>query len=59
MMRKALLPLIAVLLMSATATPPFGEWKRLSETPILTPEGDGFDSKGIFNPAVVKKDAGQ
>src|SRR5690349_556974 len=46
----------AVLILVATAPPPFGEWKRLSETPILAPQGDGFDSKGAFNPAVVKKD---
>src|SRR5215813_3640472 len=35
---------------------PFGEIKRLSEAPILAPEGEGFDSAGIFNPAVIKKD---
>jgi len=53
-MRKAIL--IAIGLLAAAATPPFGEWKRLSDAPILTPQGDGFDSAGTFNPAVVKKD---
>lgn len=55
MIRRAIL-LAAFVVLAAAATPPFGEWKRLSETPILAPEGDGFDSKGVFNPAVVKKD---
>ncbi|MGA3298803.1 MAG: hypothetical protein ABSD87_01850, partial [Candidatus Acidiferrales bacterium] len=35
---------------------PFGEWTRVSPTPILSPQGDGFESAGIFNPTVVKKD---
>lgn len=34
--------------------PPFGAWKRTSELPILSPRGDGFESAGVFNPAVVK-----
>ena len=34
---------------------PFGPWKRASETPILSPRGDGFESAGVFNPAVVKR----
>lgn len=37
-------------------TPPFGAWQRLSDEPILMPQGDGFESVGVFNPAVVKKD---
>jgi predicted GH43/DUF377 family glycosyl hydrolase len=32
---------------------PFGGWRRLSSTPILSPRGDGFESAGTFNPAVV------
>jgi beta-1,2-mannosidase len=36
--------------------PPFGEWKRASEQPVITPQGDGFESAGTFNPSVVKKD---
>jgi beta-1,2-mannosidase len=35
-------------------TPPFGPWKRLSRQPILTPQGGGFESAGVFNPAVIK-----
>jgi predicted GH43/DUF377 family glycosyl hydrolase len=33
---------------------PFGAWKRLSETPILSPQGSGWESAGTFNPAVVE-----
>jgi len=35
---------------------PFGEWRRLSPDPILGPRGDGFESAGVFNPAVITKD---
>jgi predicted GH43/DUF377 family glycosyl hydrolase len=36
---------------------PFGEWQRLNQgKPILSPQGDGFESAGVFNPAVVRKD---
>lgn len=35
---------------------PFGRWSRLSETPIITPQGDGFESAGTFNPTAVKYD---
>lgn len=41
---------------STPFTPPFGPWTRLSPNPILSPEGDGFESTGTFNPSVVKKD---
>lgn len=47
-------------LISLAAVPfklPFGEWVRLNQgNPILSPQGDGFESAGIFNPAVIKKD---
>jgi len=34
-----------------------GQWKRLNDgAPILSPTGDGFESAGVFNPTVVKKD---
>jgi predicted GH43/DUF377 family glycosyl hydrolase len=31
-------------------------WRRLSETPVLSPQGSGWGSAGTFNPAVVMKD---
>jgi len=55
--------IVAVLVMAVGAfaagpglLPPFGAWKRVSDKPILSPQGDGFESAGTFNPAVVKKD---
>jgi predicted GH43/DUF377 family glycosyl hydrolase len=35
---------------------PFGKLTRLSPGPIISPQGEGFESAGTFNPAVVKKD---
>lgn len=35
---------------------PFGEWRRVSETPVIAPRGDGWESAGTFNPAVVIRD---
>src|SRR2546426_11130203 len=35
---------------------PLGKWARLSPDPIVSPRGDGFESAGTFNPAVVKED---
>jgi predicted GH43/DUF377 family glycosyl hydrolase len=32
---------------------PFGAWRRASETPILSPQGTGWESAGVFNPAVT------
>jgi predicted GH43/DUF377 family glycosyl hydrolase len=40
-------------LAASSAQPPFAEWHRLSETPIVSPQGDGWESAGTFNPAVV------
>jgi hypothetical protein len=51
------LTLIVLAALAAGAfTLPFGKWTRLSQDPILSPEGDGFESAGTFNPSVVKKD---
>ena len=50
--------LVAVIA-TATSTQirvPFGPWERASSTPIISPEGDGFESAGTFNPTVVKND---
>ncbi len=51
--------LILVIVAAATTTPfkvPFGAWGRLSNTPIISPGGQGFESAGTFNPAVIKYD---
>jgi predicted GH43/DUF377 family glycosyl hydrolase len=54
--RACVVLLVAVAAIAAAQfTPPFGKWTRLSPDPIVSPEGDGFESAGTFNPAVVKK----
>ena len=55
---RMVMVLLAVI---ATATTtqirvPFGTWDRASETPIISPRGEGFESAGTFNPTVVKND---
>jgi predicted GH43/DUF377 family glycosyl hydrolase len=35
---------------------PFGKWSRLSQRPVVSPQGNGFESAGTFNPSVVKYD---
>jgi predicted GH43/DUF377 family glycosyl hydrolase len=35
--------------------PPLGSWVRLNDgRPILSPQGKGFEARGVFNPAVIK-----
>jgi predicted GH43/DUF377 family glycosyl hydrolase len=34
----------------------FHEWKRASETPIISPTGTEWESAGTFNPAVIVRD---
>src|SRR6185503_7543026 len=37
--------------------PPFQQWERLNHgDPIMAPKSNGFESAGVFKPAVVKKD---
>ena len=48
-----------VLLVSAfafaaqTTDAPFGTWTRAADEPILSPQGESWESAGIFNPAVI------
>jgi predicted GH43/DUF377 family glycosyl hydrolase len=35
---------------------PFTELRRLSDTPIISPRGDGWESAGTFNPAVIQRE---
>src|SRR5438105_4186374 len=32
---------------------PFTAWKRISDTPILAPQDNDWESAGTFNPAVI------
>src|SRR5437016_8245113 len=56
--KQSTLPLFVLCVAMAIAAPPFappfGTWIRLSPDPIVSPRGDGFESAGTFNPAVVK-----
>ena len=52
----ALLIACSVLLLAASRKLPFGTWHRISRDPILSPAGDGWESAGTFNPAVVMHD---
>lgn len=48
-----LLALLLALVSQNSANLPFGAWLRLSETPIISPQGSGWESAGTFNPAVI------
>ena len=37
---------------------PFGTWQRVSQKPVLSPQGTGFESVGTFNPAVIATSQG-
>jgi predicted GH43/DUF377 family glycosyl hydrolase len=51
-----LLLLICAALLAQDGTHlPFESWKRLSDPPILSPRGDGWESAGTFNPAVMER----
>jgi predicted GH43/DUF377 family glycosyl hydrolase len=42
-------------LLAASQNQGFRDWKRVSETPILSPSESGFESSGTFNPAVIRR----
>ncbi len=50
------LPLFVVLASQNSANPAFGVWRRISETPIISPRGKGWESAGTFNPAVIERE---
>jgi predicted GH43/DUF377 family glycosyl hydrolase len=52
-MTLALRVLIALGLFAAVPGAPFGAFERVSQQPVLSPRGDGFESAGTFNPAVI------
>jgi predicted GH43/DUF377 family glycosyl hydrolase len=39
-----------------SANLPFGAWKRASDGPVISPQGDGWESAGTFNPSVILRD---
>jgi len=48
-----MLALLAALAAQQAGSVPFGAWHRLSEVPVIAPRGNGWESAGTFNPAVV------
>jgi predicted GH43/DUF377 family glycosyl hydrolase len=56
--RRILLPslVLLALMFPDRGSLPFGAWRRASETPVIAPRGDGWESAGTFNPAVVMGD---
>jgi predicted GH43/DUF377 family glycosyl hydrolase len=59
-LRKAAIVVIAIaslMALAISAPQSSTQWRRLNDgNPILMPQGDGFESAGVFNPAVIKKD---
>jgi predicted GH43/DUF377 family glycosyl hydrolase len=51
-----LVVLLLALASQDSASWPFGAWHRMSETPVISPQGDGWESAGTFNPSVVLRD---
>jgi beta-1,2-mannosidase len=39
-----------------SASLPFGVWQRISSTPVISPQGAGWESAGTFNPSVIIRD---
>jgi beta-1,2-mannosidase len=52
----SLVALLLALASQDSASWPFGAWKRASENPVISPQGDGWESAGTFNPAVIVRD---
>jgi predicted GH43/DUF377 family glycosyl hydrolase len=51
-----MLALLVTLASQDSASWPFGVWHRASETPIIVPQSDGWESAGTFNPSVIVRD---
>jgi beta-1,2-mannosidase len=47
---------VAALLCAQSQFSLFGDWKRMSDAPIMSPTRDGWQSAGTFNPAVIVRD---
>lgn len=53
---RTLFMLAVALAFQDSANQTLGPWRRLSESPIISPRGDGWESAGTFNPAVIERD---
>ncbi|HED03201.1 MAG TPA: glycosylase, partial [Candidatus Fraserbacteria bacterium] len=45
-----------VTLLGQPMFPPTGSWIKYSGNPILLPQGQGFESRAVFNPAAIVRD---
>src|SRR5437667_67466 len=55
--RFGLLLVLGALLLSGQRDGwPFRTWRRVSNGPVLAPQGDGWEAAGTFNPSVVRHD---
>src|ERR1700721_3565055 len=58
--RTSIAAAVTIILLAVGAAvafaPPFGKWTRVVSEPVLSPQSNGFESAGTFNPSVVKKD---
>ena len=54
--RVSLLALMALVASSQRDPWAFGAWQRASSRPVIAPQGDGWESAGTFNPAVISHD---
>jgi beta-1,2-mannosidase len=52
----ALLAIGAVFVSARQEQWPFATWQRLSDSPVISPQGNGWESAGTFNPSVVMHD---
>ncbi len=52
----ALLALLTALAAQGGRPLPFGTWHRLSDTPVIVPHGNTWESAGTFNPAVAMRE---
>ncbi|MGA7752352.1 MAG: glycoside hydrolase family 130 protein [Candidatus Sulfotelmatobacter sp.] len=50
-----LVGLLAILAVQEVQPLPFGAWRRLSDIPVIAPRGNGWESAGTFNPAVLER----
>jgi predicted GH43/DUF377 family glycosyl hydrolase len=48
--------LLLALASQDSASWPFGVWQHVSETPIIAPQGNGWEAAGTFNPSVIVHD---
>jgi predicted GH43/DUF377 family glycosyl hydrolase len=53
-LKTFLLLLVAGGLAAQVSHLPFGAWRRISDAPVISPRGKGWESAGTFNPAVIR-----